>query len=38
MDRFNIPGTLRASISFYNNEDDIDRLVKGIEYTKEFFG
>ena len=22
MDRFNIPGTLRASISFYNNEDD----------------
>ncbi len=37
MDHFNIPGTLRASISFYNNEDDIDRLVDGIEYTKEFF-
>ncbi len=37
MDHFNIPGTLRASISFYNNEDDIDRLVEGIEYTKEFF-
>lgn len=38
MDHFNIPGTLRASISFYNNEDDIDRLVEAIEYTKEFFG
>lgn len=38
MDHFKIPGTLRASISFYNNEDDIDRLVEGIEYTKEFFG
>tara|TARA_R110000868_G_scaffold304437_26_gene565478 strand:+ start:13191 stop:14438 length:1248 start_codon:yes stop_codon:yes gene_type:complete len=38
MDHFRIPGTLRASISFYNNEDDIDRLVEGIEYTKEFFG
>lgn len=38
MDHYSIPGTLRASISFYNNEDDIDRLIEGIEYTKEFFG
>lgn len=38
MDHFEIPGTLRASISFYNNEEDIDRLAEGIEYTKEFFG
>lgn len=37
MDHFEIPGTLRASISFYNNEADIDRLAEGIEYTKEFF-
>jgi cysteine desulfurase/selenocysteine lyase len=37
MDHYNIPGTARASISFYNNEEDIDRLVKGIEYVKEFF-
>ncbi len=37
MDHFKIPGTLRASISFYNNENDIDRLAEGIEYTKEFF-
>ncbi|MCR9132079.1 MAG: cysteine desulfurase [bacterium] len=37
MDYYNIPGTLRASISFYNNEADIDRLVDAIIYTKEFF-
>ncbi|MCG8372564.1 MAG: cysteine desulfurase [Balneolales bacterium] len=37
MDHFSIPGTLRASISFYNNEHDIDRLIEAIEYTKEFF-
>lgn len=37
MDRFDIPGTARASISFYNNKEDIDRLVEGIIYVKEFF-
>lgn len=37
MNRYNIPGTLRASISFYNNESDIDRLINGITYAKEFF-
>ncbi|MEX0844377.1 MAG: cysteine desulfurase [Balneolaceae bacterium] len=37
MDHYNIPGTARASISFYNNEEDIDRLVNGIKYVKEFF-
>lgn len=37
MQHFNIPGTARASISFYNNEADIDRLAEGIEYVKEFF-
>ncbi|SMO36447.1 aminotransferase class V-fold PLP-dependent enzyme [Gracilimonas mengyeensis] len=37
MDRFKIPGTARASISFYNNEEDIDRLAEGIKYVKEFF-
>jgi cysteine desulfurase/selenocysteine lyase len=35
--RFNVPATSRASIAFYNNEDDIDQLVKGIEYAKSFF-
>lgn len=37
MEYFHIPGTLRASISFYNNEDDINRLVEAIKYTQEFF-
>src|SRR6056297_1540787 len=35
--RFNVPATSRASIAFYNNEDDIDRLVDGIHYAKSFF-
>jgi cysteine desulfurase/selenocysteine lyase len=37
MDRFEIPGTARASISFYNTTEDIDRLVDGINYVQEFF-
>ena len=35
--RFNVPATTRASVSFYNNEDDIERLIDGIEYAKSFF-
>jgi len=31
MDLFQIPGTVRASFSFYNNEEDIDRLVSGVK-------
>jgi cysteine desulfurase/selenocysteine lyase len=31
MDKFNIPGTVRASFSFYNDKRDIDALVAGIE-------
>ena len=37
MKRFGVPGTARASISFYNNEDDIDRLVEGVREAKKFF-
>lgn len=37
MRRFNIPGTARASISFYNNKEDIDRLVEGVKEAKSFF-
>ncbi|WP_103663862.1 aminotransferase class V-fold PLP-dependent enzyme [Gracilimonas amylolytica] len=37
MDRFEIPGTARASISFYNTKEDIDRLADGIKYVQEFF-
>lgn len=35
--RFGVPATTRASFSFYNTKDDIDRLVDGIEYAKSFF-
>lgn len=35
--RYDVPATTRASLSFYNNEEDIDRLVDGIEYAKKFF-
>ncbi len=37
MRRFNIPATARASISFYNNRNDIDRLAEGIKQSKKFF-
>jgi cysteine desulfurase/selenocysteine lyase len=29
MDRFGIPGTIRASFAFYNNRDDVDALAAG---------
>ncbi len=35
--RFNVPATTRASLSFYNTTDDVDRLIDGIEYVKTFF-
>lgn len=37
MRRFSVPATARASLSFYNNEEDINRLVEGIKQAKEFF-
>jgi cysteine desulfurase/selenocysteine lyase len=37
MDRYNIPATARASLAFYNNREDIDRLVAAIEKVKEVF-
>ncbi len=30
MDRFNIPGTLRASFMFYNTKEEIDVMIEGI--------
>lgn len=38
MDRLGIPATARASLAFYNQELDIDRLVAGIYSVKEIFG
>ncbi|HWB25369.1 MAG TPA: cysteine desulfurase [Chitinophagaceae bacterium] len=34
MDFFNIPGTVRASLSFYNTKEEIDALVKGLERAR----
>ncbi|RBL91285.1 aminotransferase class V-fold PLP-dependent enzyme [Chitinophaga flava] len=31
MDEFKIPGTVRASLTFYNTKEDIDKLVAGIK-------
>ncbi len=31
MDRFKVPGTVRASLGLYNNAEDIDRLVEGLD-------
>lgn len=37
MDRFAIPGTMRASFAFYNTKAEIDELIKGIEQVKKMF-
>ena len=34
MDKFKIPGTVRASLAFYNTKEEIDELVKGIAKVK----
>ncbi|MEL6123982.1 MAG: cysteine desulfurase [Bacteroidota bacterium] len=31
MDRFSIPGTVRASFGIYNTRDEVDRLVSGVQ-------
>ncbi|MEQ8207739.1 MAG: aminotransferase class V-fold PLP-dependent enzyme, partial [Woeseia sp.] len=37
MQLFKIPGTARASLGFYNNQDDIDRLAEGLQKAREMF-
>lgn len=37
MRRYGIPATARASLSFYNNREDVDRLAEGIEKATGFF-
>lgn len=37
MDRFQIPGTMRASFAFYNTKAEIDRMIKAIEKAKAMF-
>ncbi|WP_369983617.1 aminotransferase class V-fold PLP-dependent enzyme [Thalassolituus sp.] len=36
MNQFKIPGTVRASFSFYNTMDDVERLFAGLEKAKMF--
>lgn len=38
MDRFGVPGTVRASFGMYNDEQDIDRLVEGLTKVMDIFG
>jgi cysteine desulfurase/selenocysteine lyase len=35
--KFNLPATVRASMYFYNIEEEIDRLVAGIHKTQAIF-
>ena len=37
MQFFEIPGTIRASLAFYNTKEEIDALVEGISKVKQFF-
>jgi cysteine desulfurase / selenocysteine lyase len=37
LERFGVSATARASFSFYNNEEDADRLIDGLKYVKDFF-
>ena len=36
MDQYRIPGTVRASFSFYNTFDDVDRLFAALEKARQF--
>ncbi len=35
MDFFQIPGTVRASFSFYNTKEEVDRLAEGVEKARQ---
>jgi len=37
MERFGIAATARASFAFYNNDDDVDRLIAGLNKAVEIF-
>ena len=38
MDRYEIPGTVRASFAVYNTETEIDIFIEGIDKVKKMFG
>lgn len=37
MQRFNVDSTVRASLAFYNNKEDIDALINGLQALKQLF-
>lgn len=37
MERFGLPGTVRASLALYNNDEDVDRLLAALEKADEIF-
>lgn len=37
MQRFNVDSTVRASLAFYNNKEDIDALISGLHTLKQLF-
>ena len=37
MDFFSVPGTARASLAFYNNEQDVEQLVNGLKTAVKMF-
>ena len=37
MERFDIPGTVRASFAVYNTEAEVDALLNGVEWVKKMF-
>ena len=37
MDFYDVPATARASFAIYNTEEDVDKLIEGIQKTKEVF-
>ena len=38
MDRYGIPGTVRASFALYNTKEEVDKLIEGIHQVKRMFG
>lgn len=38
MDRFGVPATARVSLAFYNSEDDIESLLRGLAQVNDIFG
>jgi cysteine desulfurase/selenocysteine lyase len=38
LERYNIPGTVRASFGIYSTKQEVDQLVKGVERAKRMLG